>query len=361
MQIVNGRVVLTGTSAKKSDKPRSRSRGRSGARTHRWVAAATARWPPWQRASSSGSAATPTDPLTFSPQDVRRIVFAGPPDAQAAKANATIKLNGSDWLTGDLLGTQAGKFRLAIPGAGDLEIERGKIEWLYLSKTTPPDAYEGPTGPMGARGLGHGRTGRRGCVGLCGRRSRREGRDATHVRRFEALSERLDIEFSASDGGNAIRGLTLWLQPGLQSRGYSKGSVYLRFQANNITANTYDGSNMKNFSASVPEDKNPPKETRYRILQDKRSGKLIIFVNGKKVADWDTQGLTEFGQGGSLSWQPELHWSSNMTWTLSKVRVRPWDGNIEPDEGRTRRERIFWCRGEPRDRPAASNRSARTR
>ena len=106
--------------------------------------------------------------------------------------------------------------------------------------------------------------------------------------------------------------------------------MYLRFQANNITANTYDGSNMKNFSAVVPEDKNPPKETRYRILQDKVTGKLIIFVNGKKVADWETQGLKEPAQGGSLSWQP-TYWSSNMPWTLSKVRVRPWDGNIEPD------------------------------
>ena len=329
VQIVNGRVVLTGTTAKKTDKPAQPDPAgeqvlelTDGSQLHGRLTTLGKSELIWQRGDT-------TEPLTFSPQDVRRIVFAGQPDAQAAKANATIKLNGSDWLTGDLVGMQGGKFRLAIPGAGDIEIERGKIEWLYLSKTTPPDAYEGPTGPMGLAGWDTGGSGGSGAWDYAdGALAARAAMPLT--RRFEALSDRMDIEFSASDGGNAIRGLTLWLQPGLTSRGYSKGSVYLRFQANNITANSYDGSNMKNFSAVVPEDKNPPKETRYRILQDRRSGKLVIFVNGKKVADWDTQGQKESAQGGSLSWQP-TYWSSNMAWTLSKVRVRPWDGNIEPD------------------------------
>ncbi len=330
VQIVNGRIVLTGNAAKKPEKPEKPDPAgdqvlelTDGSQLHGKLTAFGKSELIWQRGDTAG-------PLTFSPQDVRRIVFAAAPDAQVPKTNATIKLNGSDWLTGDLLGMQAGKFRLAVAGAGTMEIERGKIEWLQIfSKTPPPDAYEGPTGPMGIAGWDTGGPGGAGAWDYAdGALVARAAMPL--VRRFEALSERLDIEFSASDGGNAIRGLTLWLQPGLQSRGGSKGSVYLRFQANNITANTYDGSNMKNFSANVPEDKNPPKETRYRILQDKVSGKLIIFVNGKKVADWDTQGLKESVQGGSLSWQP-TYWSSNVAWTLSKVRVRPWDGSIESD------------------------------
>ena len=329
VQIVNGRIVLTGTAAKKPEKPAlSDPAGdqvlelTDGSQLHGKLTAFGKSDLVWQRADT-------TEPLTFSPQDVRRIVFATVPEAHAPKTNATMKLHGSDWLTGDLLGMTAGKFRLAIAGAGTIEIEREKIEWLQIfSKTPPPDAYEGPSGPMGLAGWDTG-----GPIGggawdyADGALVARAAMPLT--RRFEALTDRMDLEFSASDGGNAIRGLTLWLQPGLQSRGYSKGSVYLRFQANNITANTYDGSNMKNFSANVPEEKNPPKETRYRILQDKVGGKLIIFVNGKKVADWDTQGQKESAQGGSLSWQP-TYWSSNMAWTLSKVRVRPWDGNIEP-------------------------------
>ena len=327
VQIVNGRIVLTGD-ARKAEKPAPADPAgdsvlelTDGSQLHGKLTAFGKSELVWQRADTSG-------PLTFSPQDVKRITFGG--DAVAAqKANATVKLHGGDWLTGDLSGLQDGKFRLAIEGAGNFEIDRSKVEWLHLSKSVPPDAYEGPTGPMGLAGWDTG-----GPAGASawdyadGALIARAAQPLT--RRFEALSDRLDIEFSASDGGSAVRGLTLWLHPGLQAQGYAKGSVYLRFQANNISANAYDGSNMKNLSANMPEEKNAPKETRYRILQDRRSGKLIVFVNGKKVADWDTAPQAEPAKGGSLSWQP-TYWSSNMAWTLSKLRVRPWDGSLEPD------------------------------
>ncbi len=329
VQIVNGRVVLTGVAAKRPDKPAQADPAgdqvlelTDGSQLHGKLAAFGKSELTWQRSDTAV-------PLAFTPQDVKRIVLGGNEPAPTQKANATVKLTGSDWLTGDLIGVQNGKFRLAIEGAGVFEIERDKVEWIQLSKTMPPDAYEGPTGPMGLAGWDTG-----GSAGA-GAWDYADGaliaRAAMPVmRRFEALTERTDIEFSASDGGNAMRGLTMWLQPGLQARGYTKGSVYLRFQGNSINANTYDGSNMKNFSANLPEDKNPPKETRYRILHDKRSGKVIIFVNNKKVADWDSPAQKDPAQGGSLSWQP-TYWSANMTWTLSKVRVRPWDGSADPD------------------------------
>jgi len=329
VQIVNGRIVLTGNAAKKPERPAQPDPAgdqllelTDGSQLHGKLIAFGKSELVWQRADTAG-------PLTFTPQDVKRIVLGGSEVATAQKANATLKLTGGDWLTGDLSALQNGKFRLAIEGAGVMEIERNKVEWLHLSKSAPPDAYEGPTGPMGLAGWDTGGSSGTGAWDYAD--GALVARAAMPImRRFEVLSDKTDIEFSASDGGNAIRGLTLWLQPGLQSRGYSKGSVYLRFQANNISANSYDGSNMKNFSANVPEEKNPPKETRYRILQDRRGGKLIIFVNGRKVADWETAGLKDSAQGGSLSWQP-TYWSSNMAWTLSKVRVRPWDGTIEPD------------------------------
>ncbi len=325
VQIVNGRIVLTGGSANKPEKPAPDPAGdqvlelTDGSQLHGKLTSFGKSEIIWQRADT-------TAPLTFAPQDVRRIVLGGNEPVPEQKANATLKLTGSDWLTGNLAALQNGKFQLTIEGAGTFEIERSRVEWLHLSKSAPPDAYEGPSGPMGLAGWDTGGAGAWDYAD--GALVARAAMPLT--RRFESLSDRLDIEFSASDGGSAIRGLTLWLQPGLASRGYSKGSVYLRFQANNITANSYDGSNMKNLSANVPEEKNAPKETRYRILHDRRGGKMIIFVNGKKVADWELKGITDLSTGGSLSWQP-TYWSSNMAWTLSKVRVRPWDGSTEPD------------------------------
>ena len=239
VQIVNGRIVLTGAAVTKPEKPAQPDPAgdqvlelTDGSQLHGRLTAFGKSELVWQRGDTS-------EPLTFSPQDVRRIVFAAAPQdtlAPAPKTNATIKLHGSDWLTGDFLGMAAGKFRLAIAGTGSIEIERGKIEWLQLfSKTPPPDAFEGPAGPMGLAGWDTG--GASGASAWDYADGALIARAATQLtRRFEALTDRMEIEFSASDGGSAIRGLTLWLQPGLQSRGYSKGSVYLRFQANNITA-----------------------------------------------------------------------------------------------------------------------------
>ena len=329
VQIVNGRVVLVGSDAKKAGPPaQSDPAGdqvlelTDGSQLHGRIAAFGKSELTWRRGDTTG-------PLSFAPQDVKRIVLGGSAPAPAQKANATVKLIGSDWLTGDLIALQDGKFRLAVEGAGTFDIERDKVEWLHLSKSAPPDAFEGPTGPMGLAGWEAGGPAGDGMWDYAdGTLIARAASPIT--RRFEVLGDRTDIEFSASDGGNTMRGGTLWLQPGLQSRGYSKGSVYLRFEANSISANAYDGSQMKNFSTHVPEDKEAPKETRYRILQDRRGGKLIICVNGRIVGDWDVKGVSDAGTGGSLSWQP-TYWSSNMTWTLSKVRVRPWDGSAEPD------------------------------
>ena len=327
IEIINGRIVLTGTKDKKDAPPAPPDPAgdqvlelTDGSQLHGKLVTLGKSELVWQRGDTK-------EPLIFAPQEVRRIMLAAATPAPPAKANATLKLNGDAWLTGDLTALENGKFRLNLAGPVSLEIDRGKVEWLALSPGTPPDAYEGPLGPMGLAGWDTG--------GASGAWDYADGalvaRAANPItRRFEVLPDKVDLEFTASDGGNAIRGLTLWMQPGGQNRGYSKGSVYLRFQANNVNANTYDGENMKNFSANIPQDKNAPKLTRYRILQNRRGGKILIFVNGAKIADWDVPAIKDPAPGGSFSWQPS-YWSSNMAWTLSKVKVKPWDGTIEAD------------------------------
>ena len=229
VQIVNGRVVLTGAEAPKAEKnAQSDPAGdqvlelTDGSQLHGKLTAFGKSDIVWQRADT-------TAPLTFTPQDVKRIVLGGNEPARAQKANATVKLTGGDWLTGDLSALQGGKFRLTVEGAGTFEIERDKVEWLQLSKSAPPDAYEGPTGPMGLAGWDTGGAAGMGAWDYAdGALIARAAMPLT--RRFEALSDRTDLEFSASDGGNAMRGLSLQMQPGLQARGFSKGTIQLRFQ-----------------------------------------------------------------------------------------------------------------------------------
>jgi hypothetical protein len=288
VQIVNGKIVLTGATSKKDGKTTEPDPAGTqvleltdGSQLHGQFVNLGKSDLVWKRGDT-------TEPLVFSPQDVQRITLTSVASAPKQKANATIKLHGSDWLVGDLTGFEKGVFHLEIDGAGAVEIDRSKVEWIYLSKANPPDAYEGPMGPMGLAGWETGGPAGSGAWDYAdGALAARAAMPLT--RQFDFLPEKMDLGFSASDGGNAIRGLTLWLQPGGQTRGYSKGSIYLRFQGNNISANSYDGNNMKNFSANVAADKKPPRETRYRLLHDKRTGKFIIFVNGAKVADWDLQ------------------------------------------------------------------------
>ena len=329
VRIVDGRIVLLGAVAEKSRKtPPPDPAGEhlleltDGSQVHGKLRVFGKGEVLWQRGDVAA------EPLTFSPPDVRKITFRRDLSVSSQKANATLKLTGSDWVTGELLGLQNGKFRLGVDGATSMEIDREKVEWLHISKS-PSDAYEGPAGPMGLAGWDTG-----GAAGT-GAWEYADGaliaRAAMPVsRRLEVLGESVEIEFSAGDGGNAMRGVMFTIQPGPITRGYSKGSIHFRFQGNSINANSYDGSNMKGFNASVPEDKNPPKESRYRILLDRRTGALLVYLNGTKVADWAIPRPKEPAQGASLSWQP-TYWSPNMTWTLSKVRVRPWDGKKEAD------------------------------
>ncbi|MEQ1854652.1 MAG: hypothetical protein ABMA01_24050, partial [Chthoniobacteraceae bacterium] len=117
VQIVNGRIVLTGGATKKPEKPTQPDPAgdqvlelTDGSQLHGKLTAFGKSELIWQRADTAG-------PLTFTPQDVKRIVLGGSEVVPAQKANATVKLTGGDWLTGDLSSLQNGKFRLAIEGA----------------------------------------------------------------------------------------------------------------------------------------------------------------------------------------------------------------------------------------------------
>lgn len=329
VEIVNGKIVLTSGDGKKKEQPAQPDPAgeqilelTDGSQLHGQLVSLGKSELIWKRNDTK-------EPLLFAPQEVRRLILGPALKPADVKSNATLKLGGDAWITGDLSAYEKGRFRLNLSGAGAIEIERSRVEWLYLSNFGPPDSYEGPIGPMGLAGWDTGGFGADGpwdyADGALLARA-----NGSISRRFEFLPDKVDIEFTASDGGRSIRGLTLWVQPGEPSRGYSKGSVYLRFQANNFSANFHDGQGMKNFSASLQDEKGAPNITQYRLLLDRREGRLILLVNGRQAADWDLPAIKNPSPGGSISWQP-TYWSSNMAWTLSKVRVRPWDGSTEPD------------------------------
>jgi hypothetical protein len=292
----------------------------------------------WKRADA-------TEPLTFTPQEVRRFILTKSLAAKEPVPDATLKLSGSDWITGQLLEFRDDKFIVNIGGEQPLTISREKVEWLALSPENPPDTYDGPVGPMGMAGwetaVEAGATWDYADGALVAKTP------SAILRQFEVFPHQVDIQFTAGDGGSANRGLTLWLQPGSRTRGYGKGSCYLRFQSSTVTANYHTGEQMKNFSGAIPEEKEEKKLTRYRLLFDRKAGRLVVFVNGAQVADWDLPETDSVTANGSLSWQPS-YWSSNMSWTLSNVRVLPWDGLLPSEAQQDAGKDVLSISGQPR-------------
>ncbi len=273
----------------------------------------------WQRSDAS-------EPLTFPPGEVRRIVLGKEFAVSDGGANATLKLPGGDWLTGKLNTFADGKFPIEVGGGAPLFVDRNRVEWMLLSPN-PPDAFEGPRGPVGLAGWEPGIPDSWDYAdeALVARQS------SMISRKFDVLPDRMDIQFTAGDGGNQNRGLTLWIQPEGRSTGYAEGSVYLRFQGNSVSVTSSDGKEMKNLTGSFEQDNAKlEKVSRYRLLFDRMSGRLQIRINGARAADWTLPMPMKSTPGGILTFQPS-YWSSEMAWTLSNVKVQPWDGEAVPD------------------------------
>ena len=273
----------------------------------------------WLRSDAS-------EPLTFPTSDIRRIVLGRVIPITTETTNATLKLPGGDWLTGKLNSFADSKFAIDIGSGTTLSVERSLVEWMSLSPS-PPDAFEGPRGPVGLAGWLPSIPDSWDYTddSLVARQS------SLISRKFDVLPDRMDIQFTAGDGGNQNRGLTLWIQPEGRSTGYGEGSVYLRFQGNSVSVNSYDGKEMKNMSGSFEQDNAKlDKVSRYRLLFDRMSGRLQIRINGVRAADWTLPMPMKSTPGGTLAFQPS-YWSSEMAWTLSSVKVQPWDGEAVPD------------------------------
>ena len=274
----------------------------------------------WQRSDAA-------QPLIFSPADVRRLVLGKAVPAKDTAANATLKFPGGDWITGKVNAFADGKFNVQLGAGPSVEVPKTAVNWMMLSPSKPPDAFDGPRGPAGMAGWEPTIPGSWDYVEdtLIARQS------GAITRRFGVLPERLDIQFTASDGGNENRGLTLWIQPEGQAMGYGPGSIYLRFQAGTASLNCYDGNTMKSQTANFEQDKNKrDRISRYRILYDRKAGKLQVRVNGAVAENWDVPAVKDPNSGGSLAFQPS-YWSENMVWTLSGVKIQPWDGDALPD------------------------------
>jgi hypothetical protein len=271
------------------------------------------------------------DPLIFSVREIRRIVLRAPlskAERRDSATNATMQFHDGGWIAGNLASFENGRFQMRIGMGADVTIDRETVRWLYLSPTNSPDAVEGPGNPLGLAGW-RGGAWESTAAGLVARGQ------PTPLRRTVDLPAKLDIEFTASvDARGNFPPIIMTLGEGDENPdddNFTGGFFQIILQRPNISAtfgNNFEGTN-KQFQLTQKAEKDAPKSNHYRLLFDRRLGKMIVFINGKKVADWDGQWKKNVLKSCKVVLQPNF--APGVPWPDQKMRITPWDGNIAPD------------------------------
>ena len=291
-------------------------------------------------------------PLVFPLGQVSHFEFPAKAKSEV-KVHATVMLTGGDWLAADVTGLRDGRLQLKLGDGTALAVDRAHIEWIYFSKTAAPECYDGPQNLSGWVSAG-GWTYREGAL--------RATQPSAVGRMFEALPDEVEYRFEFDQGSGSTRAFAVMLHgPEAAARGLSTGMVRLMvndatFQLwsqrdENVKQEQVDLAKILAVPAKAANGAEPAnrKPMRWRIFENRPSGRIVVFIDGRKVGDWNL-GKGKAGENrGSLSFQP-MTWSSNTEQSLAKIRVVPWDGFVPVDDAldevRPKTDQVVFAGGE---------------
>lgn len=279
----------------------------------------------WRRTDASA-------PIPFSLGEITSLSLAANPNTTAPSGKITVKLTGNDWFTADGVAMKDGKLQIRLGESSPLLIDRDRVEWIYFAKTTAPECYDGPTSMAGWISDGSW-TFRDGAL-----HALRPGMIGRH---FDALPDLVEYFFEVDQHGGYqafsvnLRGIQI---PG---RGFAQGRLQIMFSANDLRLWAQVGEEMKMEQVDLrkalgdPADPNgyrPPRNRaiQYRILEDFPGGRLFVFIDGRKAAEWKV-GKGEAGKNrGGFAFQPMV-WNPDTQQSIPHLRVLPWDGIVPTD------------------------------
>lgn len=270
------------------------------------------------------------------------------------KARATVKLTGGDWLAADVTGLRDGQIQLRLGDGTALAVDRSHVEWIHFSKSAAAECYDGPRDLSGWVSNGAW-TYRDGAL--------RASQPSVIGRLFDALPDQVEYQFEFDQGASFRAFAVLLHGTEAAARGFGPGMVRLMINDTNLQLWSQRGDDMKqeqvDLSKILPAlpknvDGTPAKRkpTRWRIFENRPAGRLVVFIDGRKVADWNL-GKGKAGENrGGFSFQP-MAWSANSEQSLSKVRVTPWDGYVPVDDAlegvRPKTDQAVLAGGETKD------------
>ena len=272
-------------------------------------------------------------PITFPLAQVSHVDFSTK-EKPAAKVHATVKLAGGDWLAADVTGLRDNQLLLRLADGTALAVDRARIESVYFSKNAAPECYDGPQNMSGwVTGGGW----------ICREGALRATQPSTVGRMFATLPDQVEYRFEFDQGDSTTRVFAVLLHGAdAAARGLGAGMVRLMINDQTLQLWSQVGDNVKQEQTDLAKilpappknaDGTPAKRkpTRWRIFEDRVSGRLIVFIDGRKAADWNA-GKGKAGENrGSFIIQP-MAWSGNSEQSLAKIRVTPWDGYVPVDD-----------------------------
>lgn len=271
-------------------------------------------------------------PLTFPLGHVSR--WGAPSKTKAeVKARATVKLTGGDWMAADVTGLTKDKLNLMLGDGTPVAVDRARVEWIYFSKTAAAECYDGPTGISGWVSDGSW-TYREGAL--------RAARPTTIGRLFEALPDQVEYRFDYEPGAGGTRAFAVLLHGADPvARGFGPGMVRLMINDSqfNLWAQRHDHMKQEGIDLTkilgAPAAGGAPakrKPLRWRIFEDRPAGRLVVFIDGRKVGDFRDIGKIKAGENrGCVSFQP-MAWNAEGEQGVAKIKVVPWDGFVPVED-----------------------------
>lgn len=229
--------------------------------------------------------------LRFPRQAVRRIVLSeGPSDmespvvprasenAQNGILPATVKLGGGDWLFGALASADGQTFTSQLDGRVSITIPRKQIEWLYFaSRPGPGFGCSGSAMDMEGWVPSYvSMTAASGTVSF---------RGSSWIGRWIDPPKCFELAFELPEGGE--EGTRLWLQnysarPAPTAPDNIQVTLGKKEISRLVLTNRIDRERVP-LPPESAEEKGP---VRYQVFYEGKSERLIVFRNGRQVADW---------------------------------------------------------------------------
>ncbi len=268
------------------------------------------------------------DPIPFPTGTVTRIGFKAEADLTGGP-HSTVQFHSGDWMAADVLMLRDGKAQLRISETQRLTVDQDRISFVCFAAGAAPDIFHGPESLEGWETNGAW-THDQGVL-----RCRQMGNLS---RIIPVVADRMDLAFVMDKGEvqkNFMLSMMFNRDANEKESGPTNAWMQVRFNEGQLYLYAAAGDTNRNSSNTLPRAALKPAEDgkfHYRVMYDRIGGRIVVMVNGRKVAEQPTPPMPADTWQGQLTFQP-MRWGSEADWAISNIHLTPWDGQVPTAAG----------------------------